>query len=477
MVGFCRPTEYGGDCLRGDEGAWPGVKDLSACITRCKQCARCAVLSYSRAQDDCSWYAWCDLYDTRRPPTTGRDYVTLAVRPVFAPLRPAERGQPTTPERHATQNNLAIATLAIGAHTKCGLVHWCEHVRRFTDLLPRSWAITTVIIGDAHVSTEDACGGHAVVLAVDPELLDAYRHCRRERRKGVTLREHDRHLDMAMIKWQLFKLTQFRLLFFCDVDISLTTREWLAQYHARPVHSRAHRDDPVPRWRMLIRQMTSRPLCTDSACRDNASWTPAFAAAGRDHSSPVNTGMFFLRPSLPLYRDGLVVLRSCEFTGASGWQHVGSPRSLLASGVRAWRVDGTVLDGAPGNLSQTEALVQDTWLFAAGEVDQGFFWYMAYLRHDAGAYLDPAAASSHRPMHWWGAGCSGKPWATGSLQALFRTQPMCLKYRYGYLTRTLIAQPNASRCASVLWAQRREIEELGAANPGEWGASVGMPLL
>ena len=53
----------------------------------------------------------------------------------------------------------------------------------------------------------------------------------------------------------------------------------------------------------------------------------------------------------------------------------------------------------------------------------------------------------------------------------------CIQYRYGYLTRTLLADPNASRCANALWLQRREIEELGLAKPGDWGTSVGVTLL
>ena len=240
---------------------------------------------------------------------------------------------------------------------------------------------------------EEACGGCARVLPISRELLAAYRTCRRERRNGETL-QLDNHLDMAMIKWQVFAMTEYDLVFFCDIDISLTTREWIGSFRAKP----------------------------DS----------------------------FVAPlSLPLYRDGLAVLRGCEFSAKLGWQRAGSPRSLISGGLHARRVDGSPLDGDSGNLSHTEAFRRDTWLFAAGEVDQGFFWYMAFIRHDAGAYLDPDAASSHRPMHWWGSGCSGKPWATSSREELLQLKQGahrwdCIQYRYGYLTRTLLADPNAS---------------------------------
>lgn len=468
-AGFCRVTEFGGDCERGDEGAWSGARDVQACIAKCQTCARCAVLSYSRRQDDCSWYAWCDLADTRRPPSTGADYVTLAIRPTFAP--PA----PERVERHprAGSVRLAITTLAIGPKAACGLVHWCEHTRLFMSLLPRAWAIETVIVGGEGLVAEETCGGRARVVAVDNELHGAYRHCRRERRKNETLRTLDMHLGSAMIKWQVFSMTEYDLVLFCDVDISLTTREWLARFRAKP-------DNFAARWRGLVTRMTTRPLCIHADCRANDSWAPALATAGRDHSSPVNTGLFFARPSIPLYRDGIAVLRGCKFTGERGWQNVGSPRALLASGLRASRVDGSALGGGGGNLSDTEAGKKNTWLFAGGEVDQGYFWYMVYLRHDAGAYLDPDAASSHRPMHWWGSGCNGKPWVMGSrteLRRLNRSRPECVAYRYGYLMRTLLADPSASRCARALWAQRREVEELEAADPAAWGSSAGVTLL
>ena len=471
VAGFCRPTEFGGDCESGDDGAWNRL-DRQACVAKCEACPRCAVLSYSRKNDDCSWYAWCDLADTRRPPSNAEDYVTLRVRPNFAP--PAPERRVIAAERRPSVR-LAIVTLAIGERSTCGLVHWCEHARLFASLLPRAWTVETVIVGSDRLPPEEACGGRARVLPISRELLAAYRTCRRERRNGETLRKLDNHLDMAMIKWQVFTMTEYDLVFFCDIDISLTTREWIGSFRAKP-------DSFVARWRALAHTMTTRPLCIEAACHANGSWAPALAIAGRDHSSPVNTGLFFARPSLPLYRDGLAVLRGCEFSAKLGWQRAGSPRSLIAGGLHPRRVDGSPLDGDSGNLSHTEAFRRDTWLFAGGEVDQGFFWYMAFIRHDAGAYLDPDAASSHRPMHWWGSGCSGKPWATSSREELRQLKQGahrwdCIQYRYGYLTRTLLADPNASRCATALWLQRREIEELGLAKPGDWGTSVGVTLL
>merc|ERR1712138_87135 len=110
VAGFCRPTEFGGNCDSGDDGAWNRL-DRQACVAKCEACPRCAVLSYSRKNDDCSWYAWCDLADTRRPPSNAEDYVTLRLLPNFAP--PAPERRVAAAERRPSVR-LAIVTLAIG---------------------------------------------------------------------------------------------------------------------------------------------------------------------------------------------------------------------------------------------------------------------------------------------------------------------------------------------------------------------------
>ena len=46
-VGHCGQTDFGGDCARGDMGAWRGVRSVKECITRCQGCARCEYISFS----------------------------------------------------------------------------------------------------------------------------------------------------------------------------------------------------------------------------------------------------------------------------------------------------------------------------------------------------------------------------------------------------------------------------------------------
>ncbi len=68
-VGICGETSVGeGDCARGWWGSWRGAdygislrgdEGRRNCLALCRQCARCAFISYSHANDDCSWYAAC----------------------------------------------------------------------------------------------------------------------------------------------------------------------------------------------------------------------------------------------------------------------------------------------------------------------------------------------------------------------------------------------------------------------------------
>ena len=65
-VGYCAATTDEGDCTRGSKGSWNstryGIADLAGCAARCAaRCQRCKYVSFSRAHEDCSWFAECDL--------------------------------------------------------------------------------------------------------------------------------------------------------------------------------------------------------------------------------------------------------------------------------------------------------------------------------------------------------------------------------------------------------------------------------
>ena len=72
MRGHCGETEFGdSDCQSDDFGAWrissPLVNGtLLGCMARCACCEQCRYISYSPADDDCSWYRECGRL-TRQP--------------------------------------------------------------------------------------------------------------------------------------------------------------------------------------------------------------------------------------------------------------------------------------------------------------------------------------------------------------------------------------------------------------------------
>ena len=69
-MGYCAATTDEGDCSRGSKGSWNstryGITDLAGCAARCAtSCERCKYVSFSRAHEDCSWFAECDLHELR----------------------------------------------------------------------------------------------------------------------------------------------------------------------------------------------------------------------------------------------------------------------------------------------------------------------------------------------------------------------------------------------------------------------------
>ena len=119
--GYCGLTLVPGkSCITGDRSFWkPPPTTLAGCVARCRSCARCAVISFSRKQRDCSWYAECDLDDLRRPPRHADDYVSVRVRDAAAPIPPVLAAmRPSLPR----PPRLAVATLLLGKEQACALV-------------------------------------------------------------------------------------------------------------------------------------------------------------------------------------------------------------------------------------------------------------------------------------------------------------------------------------------------------------------
>jgi len=136
-----------------------------------------------------------------------------------------------------------------------------------------------------------------------------------------------------------------------------------------------------------------------------------------------------VKPSGTLFRDGIRVLRACRANQTHGWGLVGRPRSLplrprwfsaIAGGSTYARpILDHRLSRPPGfegpglwftKLNRTRAFLSNDWRWVAAAEDQGFFWYMCFLRNDVGAYFNPSGAPAHWINHHWGQISGAKAW-------------------------------------------------------------------
>ena len=104
---------------------------------------------------------------------------------------------------------------------------------------------------------------------------------------------------------------------------------------------------------------------------------------------------------------GLRVLERCRFNRTAGWELAGKPRLLLeqmevlqldTKGDGTHRMDGVTA----ARLRRIGAFKQNDWGFINGMSDQGFIWYMLFVRHRAGVYF--SGSERHKVIHWWGGG-------------------------------------------------------------------------
>lgn len=144
--GYCAQTFRAGNCSTGSKGTWT-LPSLSSCRAACLACPRCAAISYSRVERDCSWYSRCDAHDLRRPPRNAPDYITVVVRPGGPIMNATDLpGKARGESRGDRPVRLALATLSLGPFLSA-LVQWCEGADRLRRALPSHWRVQTVILG------------------------------------------------------------------------------------------------------------------------------------------------------------------------------------------------------------------------------------------------------------------------------------------------------------------------------------------
>ena len=203
----------------------------------------------------------------------------------------------------------------------------------------------------------------------------------------------------------------------------------------------------------------------------NATWPELISNA--DGMSPVNGGVFIVRPSSQRYREAIRLLHRCRFNATHGWDLIGPPRSL---GLVYRHPDGAELrlnegdTGDPPGL--TDAYRHNNWAFVGADSDQGFLFTLYHVLAKRAANFR-WAPNEHRALHWRGSAQVGlpKPWLVAMDAALQTGKPSTLHVPPYFLARTyaylsyshkgLMAgwRRNASSCVRALWRFRRAIED------------------
>lgn len=381
--------------------------------------------------------------------------------------------------------SIALVTVWDGSPSyACAVLHWCDNARRFSELLLAhglasrvelffilamgidapppakeatctktycltSWSTTFgAKRDDAYTGRNSAAPGEDAerearkIIGLDCPIANVPPVDTRLRRavSGFVRRGGCREAGTStmMMKWAATSLERFDLVITSDLDVAVLPTmisDW------RRGRGFVPQTDPAVarRWRTLW----SHVVPPQRAAR---------VVSSPDYMAPINTGLWTLAaPSAAQYERGLAVLEAATWNASHGWDGVGTPRALVeqaeALGL-GWR----------RRMKRTRWLKHNTWDFFTGDCDQGFLFFMLYLRPSIatsiGAALPPdddgaAEPRPHFARHYWG---DGKPWQ------LTRGNPARVAY---YLATT-----NFSASTSHCGARFREYATRLGLGPG-----------
>ena len=358
-----------------DSGILADASSLAACRRGCLSCARCSVISYSAINRDCSWYAHCRISDLRRPPKEARDYVSVRVKPM--PAAPAARWADAALQT-AQKLRVAIATLHFASSrsrsSACALRQWCERVGLLARALRAlGWDVRTLIlteppsaVGDAHGEAATRECAEGVLEPLEPRLVQLVRRC--QARTPASGDSHPVRL-MPILKFGAVRLVAYDYVLYADSDVALLPEADLLQ--------------TARRWAEMAPALRTR------------TWPELLSHA--DSMSPVNGGLFIVRPSMRRYETGLRVLHRCTFNASHGWDLIGPPRSL---GVVFRHADGTAMPHRGGDTGDapllTDAYRRDNWAFVGADSDQGFLFHVYHVLHGSHAAMLIGLPAQHR---------------------------------------------------------------------------------
>ena len=397
-----------------------GGNSFGHCLKACSHCSRCAFVSHSVINNDCSWYAHCRLDDLRRPPKNAHDYASFMVRSSVPP----PTALPPPPVGASARLAIAIATtIKPTERSACALLQWCERAELYARALRlnRGWSADVLLLEEpgAHgASSAGACSMRSVRrVALEPRLLKAITRC--EQLTPATGDSHPARLK-PILKFGVVALVRYDFVVYADSDVTLlpeadlaaTAARWLSMGPPMIASGRAEGEGGRRGGEAGAARggtsASSIPISTSSpppppSSSSLSSWPELIAHA--DSMSPVNGGLLIVRPSMSRYESGLRVLRRCRFNETHGWDLLGPPRALetafrFADGAPVSEVGADIGDPP----MRSDAYRRNDWRFVGADSDQGFLFHV-YRRRRAFFRWRP---NTHRAIHWRG---EPKPWA------------------------------------------------------------------
>ena len=150
---------------------------------------------------------------------------------------------------------------------------------------------------------------------------------------------------------------------------------------------------------------------------------PALVAGVPDHEAPLNSASLLIKPSAVAYEASLRIFDNIAFNRTTGFNGIGTPRALIDTlsdeklsllgvgfGENMTNIS-KVHDNIKRRLQRTAAYRLNHWNFAAGHIDQGYFFLlMAIMPRPIVTWAENNCRCSSRKWsveHYWG---PYKPW-------------------------------------------------------------------
>ena len=126
----------------------------------------------------------------------------------------------------------------------------------------------------------------------------------------------------------------------------------------------------------------------------------------------MNTGVWLYKPEWRVYAEALRVLRDGVWSKEEGFNHAGPPLALayapemlerLAVGRQEHEAHSreAAFQKVRDKMAMTEYAKGPTWFFVGGNIDQGLFWYVLYVKLGVGTWAAERQAR-WRVHHFWG---------------------------------------------------------------------------